>query len=183
MKTSRKPARKRPENDAEKLKRLGPTRRIVQWVKNPKPNATTLIAVLECGHGRATPNGPRTTIRCNQCRIEKRDGRKKLSRFAKNLMVVGKQATAVKPAWAAKKKAAKKSATKAKPARRAKAAPARKAKPAAKPARKLGHGVKPARTPSTPIEEARPIVREAVPEMPVREAVPEELVERVAVNE
>lgn len=71
-------------------KRLGPKRAIVRWEPNPRRGVKTKIAVLECGHARALPDGPRKSYRCNQCRIEARDGSPVLSRYQKALVATGK---------------------------------------------------------------------------------------------
>lgn len=122
-------------NDAALTLRLGPSKKIVRWVDNPRKGASTKIAVLECGHGRALREGPRQSFRCNQCRMEKASGVKVLSRFQK--------------AGLAAKKAVKKSA--------AKSAPKRATKPPVKAA-------KPAKKTAAPKKAAAPVARVAVPE-------------------
>lgn len=125
-------------NDAALTARLGPIKKIVRWVDNPRKGASTKIAVLECGHGRALREGPRQTFRCNQCRIEKASGAKVISRFKKAGL-----------APVAAKKAVKKSA--------AKSAPKRATKPPVKAA-------KPAKKAAAPKKTAAPVARVAVPE-------------------
>lgn len=96
------------ESAAAIAKRLGPMRAIVRWEANPRKAVKTQIAILECGHARALSRGPRKSYRCNQCRIEQRDGSPVLSRYQKALAASGKPPVILTPQ---SRRAARKAAT------------------------------------------------------------------------
>ncbi len=55
------------ETEAQKAKRLGPSRKITRFVKLGK---TTRMAHLACGHKRVVDLTTRKSLRCHRCLVE-----------------------------------------------------------------------------------------------------------------